>query len=77
MHTDAHRPGTTSTPLGDAAAESAMLRATLDVQREMICAWTPDGTVQYCNTEYRQFFGYGPSVLGASLASWPVRDTGR
>jgi len=74
MYSDAYRRATSTTGIGDKADESALLLATLDVQRELICAWSPDGVVQYCNAEYRDFFGYAQSVLGANLADlveWP------
>ena len=39
----------------------------LDAQNELICEWTPDGTVVFANRRYLEFFGYRDGVVGTNL----------
>ena len=44
-------------------------RRALELQQELVCEWSPTGTVLYANRAYRAFFSLGPEVVGQSLDS--------
>lgn len=42
-------------------------RRALELQQELVCEWSPNGTVLYVNRAYREFFHLGNDVVGQSL----------
>ena len=42
-------------------------RRALDLQRELICEWSPGGTILFTNRAYREWFGYDTDVVGRNL----------
>ena len=61
------------TPVAGAEFDSPYRRA-LDMQRELICEWSIDGTIVYCNEAYRDHFGFDESVLGRNLHDFVEAD---
>ncbi len=61
------------TPFVGGAFDSPYRRA-LDLQRELICEWSIDGTIIYCNGAYREYFGFDDSVLGRNLHDFVDAD---
>lgn len=53
-------------PAVEAAYDNPVRRA-LDLQRELICEWSPGGTILYCNRAYRDWFAYGDDVVGRNI----------
>ena len=53
-------------PAIEAAYDNPFRRA-LDLQRELICEWSPGGTLVYCNRAYRDWFGYEADVVGRNI----------
>lgn len=42
-------------------------RRALDLQRELICEWSPGGTILFTNRAYREWFGFDTDVVGRNL----------
>ena len=42
-------------------------RRALELQQELVCEWSPNGTVLYVNRAYREFFHLGNDLVGQSL----------
>ncbi|MEN9646527.1 MAG: hypothetical protein RL238_3196 [Actinomycetota bacterium] len=42
-------------------------RRALELQQELVCEWSPTGTVLYANRAYRSFFSLGTDIVGRSL----------
>ncbi|MFZ4718348.1 MAG: PAS domain-containing hybrid sensor histidine kinase/response regulator [Ilumatobacteraceae bacterium] len=62
-------------PITDATYDNPFRRA-LDLQRELICEWSPGGTILFCNRSYRDFFGYGDDVIGRNLDEYVKWEDG-
>lgn len=61
------------TPIAGAEFDSPYRRA-LDLQRELICEWSIDGTIIFCNGAYRDYFGFDDTVLGHNLHEFVQAD---
>jgi PAS domain S-box-containing protein len=53
-------------PTAESQLDNPFRRA-LDLQRELICEWSPGGTILFTNRAYREWFGYGDDVVGRNL----------
>jgi PAS domain S-box-containing protein len=51
-------------------------RRALDLQRELLCEWSPGGTILFTNRAYRDWFGYADDVVGRNLDEYVEWDVG-
>ena len=52
-------------------------RRALESQNALICEWSPDGTILFTNTGYREFFGYSDSIVGRNINEFVRWEAGR
>jgi PAS domain S-box-containing protein len=65
----------TIVPTGESQIDNPFRRA-LDLQRELICEWSPGGTILFTNKAYREWFGYEQSIVGRNLDDYVDWDPG-
>ena len=62
-------------PMLDSQLDDPFRRA-LDLQRELICEWSPGGTILFTNRAYREWFGYDDDVVGRNVDEYVEWDVG-
>ncbi len=65
----------TIVPTGESQIDNPFRRA-LDLQRELICEWSPGGTILFTNKAYREWFGYAENIVGRNLDDYVDWDDG-
>lgn len=65
----------TITPTAESQIDNPFRRA-LDLQRELICEWSPGGTILFTNKAYREWFGYEDSIIGRNIDDYVDWDDG-
>ncbi len=65
----------TIAPTGESQIDNPFRRA-LDLQRELICEWSPGGTILFTNKAYREWFAYEQSIVGRNLDDFVDWDPG-
>ncbi len=62
-------------PTAESQIDNPFRRA-LDLQRELICEWSPGGTILFTNKAYREWFGYTENIVGRNIDDYVDWDDG-